>query len=194
MHMGPPLSLLYILVLATSAVLSVTIDVAVDDPCAVIGGQKWVAPQDVRACFTSVKVEQSIKANVRGIKIHGISKNHLTTPHRSLKSSTKPWPFIRLWITKSKHQSHFQETFTKTYLQTWLGFNNRVILRISIFISTFLVLWNAWTMVIVYGATFVMCVFLIFSSVVLTHFLKKKKKGLWVFANGHCYSFLTSTP
>ncbi|KAF8157203.1 hypothetical protein B0H34DRAFT_490777 [Crassisporium funariophilum] len=34
------------------------------DPCAKIGGQKWVAPQDVRACFTSAKVDQSIKANI----------------------------------------------------------------------------------------------------------------------------------
>lgn len=24
------------------------------DPCAVIGGQKWVAPSDVRACFECV--------------------------------------------------------------------------------------------------------------------------------------------
>lgn len=35
------------------------------DPCAAIAGQKWVAPQDVRACFTSFKVDPEIKANVR---------------------------------------------------------------------------------------------------------------------------------
>ncbi|KAF8811664.1 hypothetical protein BYT27DRAFT_7208291 [Phlegmacium glaucopus] len=33
------------------------------DPCAVIGGKEWVAPQDVRACFTSVKVDESINTN-----------------------------------------------------------------------------------------------------------------------------------
>ncbi|KAI0700773.1 hypothetical protein BC835DRAFT_1265868 [Cytidiella melzeri] len=34
------------------------------DPCAAIAGQKWVAPQDVRACFTSFKVDPVIKANI----------------------------------------------------------------------------------------------------------------------------------
>ncbi|KAF8811657.1 hypothetical protein BYT27DRAFT_7183799 [Phlegmacium glaucopus] len=63
------LSLFWILVFATSSVVlpvTATIDVAEkkSDPCAVIGGQKWVAPQDVRACFTSVKVDESIKANI----------------------------------------------------------------------------------------------------------------------------------
>ena len=36
------------------------------DPCAVISGQKWVAPSDVRACFTSFEVNQVEKANVGG--------------------------------------------------------------------------------------------------------------------------------
>lgn len=35
------------------------------DPCVVIGGQKWVAPSDVRACFTSFKVDPAVKSNVR---------------------------------------------------------------------------------------------------------------------------------
>ncbi|KAF9041554.1 hypothetical protein BJ165DRAFT_1406469 [Panaeolus papilionaceus] len=34
------------------------------DPCTVIAGQKWVAPKDLRACFTSAKVDPAIKANV----------------------------------------------------------------------------------------------------------------------------------
>ena len=34
------------------------------DPCAAIAGKKWVAPKDVRACFTSFKVDPEIKANV----------------------------------------------------------------------------------------------------------------------------------
>ncbi|KAF7360569.1 Peptidase S41 family protein ustP [Mycena venus] len=34
------------------------------DPCAVIGGQKWVAPADVRACFSSFKVDPAIKSNI----------------------------------------------------------------------------------------------------------------------------------
>ncbi|KAJ6588635.1 hypothetical protein B0H19DRAFT_1100376 [Mycena capillaripes] len=34
------------------------------DPCAVIGGKKWVAPSDVRACFSSFKVDPVIKSNI----------------------------------------------------------------------------------------------------------------------------------
>ncbi|KAJ7104453.1 hypothetical protein B0H15DRAFT_810083 [Mycena belliarum] len=34
------------------------------DPCAVIGGKKWVAPKDVRACFSSFKVDPAIKRNI----------------------------------------------------------------------------------------------------------------------------------
>ena len=36
------------------------------DPCAVIASQKWVAPSDVRACFTSFEVDPVEKANVGG--------------------------------------------------------------------------------------------------------------------------------
>ena len=36
----------------------------VTDPCAAISGKKWVAPSDVRACFTSFEVNQVEKANV----------------------------------------------------------------------------------------------------------------------------------
>lgn len=34
------------------------------DPCTVIAEQKWAAPKDVRACFTSFKVNNTIKDNV----------------------------------------------------------------------------------------------------------------------------------
>ncbi|PPR00180.1 hypothetical protein CVT24_005078 [Panaeolus cyanescens] len=34
------------------------------DPCTVIAGQKWVAPKDLRACFTSAKVDPAIKSNI----------------------------------------------------------------------------------------------------------------------------------
>jgi hypothetical protein len=39
------------------------------DPCAVIGGKKWVAPADVRACFSSFKVDPAIKSNVRALSL-----------------------------------------------------------------------------------------------------------------------------
>jgi hypothetical protein len=35
------------------------------DPCARIGGKKWVAPSEVRACYTSVRVNETVKNNVR---------------------------------------------------------------------------------------------------------------------------------
>ncbi|KAJ3759694.1 hypothetical protein EV360DRAFT_41436 [Lentinula raphanica] len=34
------------------------------DPCATIGGQKWVFPKDLRACFTSFAVNPVIKQNI----------------------------------------------------------------------------------------------------------------------------------
>ncbi|KAJ6600067.1 hypothetical protein B0H10DRAFT_1958930 [Mycena sp. CBHHK59/15] len=34
------------------------------DPCAIIGGKKWVAPSEVRACYSSVKVDPTIKSNI----------------------------------------------------------------------------------------------------------------------------------
>ncbi|PPQ84793.1 hypothetical protein CVT25_007425 [Psilocybe cyanescens] len=48
---------------ATSAVADLDL-VEAGDPCAAIGGQKWVAPKDLRACFTSVKVDPVIKDNI----------------------------------------------------------------------------------------------------------------------------------
>ena len=36
----------------------------VSDPCAAIASKQWVAPSDVRACFTSFQVDPAEKANV----------------------------------------------------------------------------------------------------------------------------------
>jgi len=33
------------------------------DPCAAIGGQKWVAPGAVRDCYSAVKVNETLKNN-----------------------------------------------------------------------------------------------------------------------------------
>ena len=37
---------------------------AATDPCATIGGKTWVSPADVRACYQSFPVNETIKANV----------------------------------------------------------------------------------------------------------------------------------
>lgn len=51
--------------LAVSFVLaSVLAATAFADPCADISSSKWVTPKQVRACFTSFKVDQTLKANV----------------------------------------------------------------------------------------------------------------------------------
>ncbi|KAL7277149.1 hypothetical protein ACG7TL_008995 [Trametes sanguinea] len=40
------------------------IDVRASDPCAAIANQTWAAPSDVRACFSSFPVNQTIKENI----------------------------------------------------------------------------------------------------------------------------------
>lgn len=45
---------------ASAAVL----DERAPDPCATIAGQKWVAPKDVRACYSSIKVDEALKSNI----------------------------------------------------------------------------------------------------------------------------------
>ncbi|KAG5641475.1 hypothetical protein DXG03_005115 [Asterophora parasitica] len=34
------------------------------DPCATIAGKKWVSPKEVRACYQSIKVDETLKANI----------------------------------------------------------------------------------------------------------------------------------
>ncbi|KAI0714792.1 hypothetical protein C8Q76DRAFT_728141 [Earliella scabrosa] len=41
-----------------------TVDARAADPCAAIGGKKWVSPAEVRACFTSFPVDPVVKANI----------------------------------------------------------------------------------------------------------------------------------
>ena len=38
---------------------------AAPDACAKIGGKKWVAPADVRACYKAFRLDNTIKDNVR---------------------------------------------------------------------------------------------------------------------------------
>ncbi|RDB28060.1 Peptidase S41 family protein ustP [Hypsizygus marmoreus] len=47
-----------------SLVGAVTLDTRAPDPCAAIAGKKWVAPKDVRACYSSIKVDPTLKANI----------------------------------------------------------------------------------------------------------------------------------
>ncbi|KAF8198537.1 hypothetical protein BJ912DRAFT_1074631 [Pholiota molesta] len=49
---------------AAAATASVDVAEREADPCAAIGGQRWVAPSAVRACFASIKVDPVIKNNI----------------------------------------------------------------------------------------------------------------------------------
>ena len=53
--------------LPNPGLLTVNHSGAPTDPCAAISGKKWVAPSDVRACFTSFKVDKVEKDNVSAI-------------------------------------------------------------------------------------------------------------------------------
>ena len=57
-------TLLYATLVVVKFVRADTLESRASDPCAVIGGQKWAAPADVRACFESFAVDEDIKSNV----------------------------------------------------------------------------------------------------------------------------------
>lgn len=52
------------------------------DPCAAIGGQKWVAPSAVRACFESFPINETTKSNVRYMALLGSTLNHSRINYR----------------------------------------------------------------------------------------------------------------
>ncbi|KAJ7888242.1 hypothetical protein B0H13DRAFT_2533563, partial [Mycena leptocephala] len=69
------------------------------DPCAIIGGKKWVAPADVRACFSSFKIDPAIKSNILDV----VSKT--LAFHTSVNYQIKaPEPF-----TEYVHEDLFQD-------------------------------------------------------------------------------------
>ncbi|KAG6888646.1 hypothetical protein C0992_007963 [Termitomyces sp. T32_za158] len=47
-----------------STVIATLLEERDTDPCAVIAGKKWVAPKDVRACYSSITVDPVIKTNI----------------------------------------------------------------------------------------------------------------------------------
>lgn len=86
------------------------------DPCAAIAGQEWVAPSDVRACFTSFQVDPVEKENVG---------DNYDLPHLLLFVLTS-YPIIRSLplpqgsststrppTTKSRHLNHSLPTSMK---------------------------------------------------------------------------------
>ncbi|KIY68655.1 hypothetical protein CYLTODRAFT_489574 [Cylindrobasidium torrendii FP15055 ss-10] len=64
--------------LAAAALFGV---VAAQDPCASIAGRKWVAPADVRACFTSFAVNETEKTNILDVVNKTLSVFHTSTSY-----------------------------------------------------------------------------------------------------------------
>lgn len=62
------LSLVALVPLVTAQDVSLAERVPVD-ACVAIAGQKWVAPQDLRACYESFKVDAAVKTNVRVVHL-----------------------------------------------------------------------------------------------------------------------------
>ncbi|PFH48702.1 hypothetical protein AMATHDRAFT_149320 [Amanita thiersii Skay4041] len=56
-----------LLVLSASSLAQAVSKAQKADPCAAIGGRKWVSPQEVRACFQSAQVDQTIKSNILNV-------------------------------------------------------------------------------------------------------------------------------
>ncbi|KAJ7167423.1 hypothetical protein C8R43DRAFT_985248 [Mycena crocata] len=97
--MAPLYQLLTVLTAFTSAKATSELHARKPDPCAVIGGQKWVAPKDVRACFSSFKVDPAIKSNILDV----LSKT--LAFHTSVNYQIKaPEPF-----TQQVHEDLFKD-------------------------------------------------------------------------------------
>jgi len=120
-----------------AAVAATGVDIVerVADPCAVIGGQKWVSPKDVRACYTSFKVDPIIKDNVRvcftafeekcshiSLKDHSSNQQNSSFSHICELSVEGPVPFHcrRSWGRPRRPCTH-----SKAGLPVWIRFSYR---------------------------------------------------------------------
>ncbi|KAJ7064956.1 hypothetical protein C8F01DRAFT_1128917 [Mycena amicta] len=69
------------------------------DPCATIGGKKWVSPSEVRACFSSFKLQPVIKNNILDVASKSLAFH--TSVNYQIRA---PEPF-----TQSVHEDLFQD-------------------------------------------------------------------------------------
>ncbi|KAJ7754455.1 hypothetical protein B0H16DRAFT_1316217 [Mycena metata] len=82
------------------------------DPCAIIGGEKWVAPSNVRACFSSFKVDESLKSNI--LDVVGKTLAFHTSVNYEIKAPEPFTPFVHedlfkdlARISKSEYESDY---------------------------------------------------------------------------------------
>ncbi|GLB42382.1 putative peptidase family S41 [Lyophyllum shimeji] len=93
---------------ALSLVGATVAEERVADPCAAIAGQKWVSPKDVRACYSSIKVDQTLKTNIIDVV------NKTLAFHTSVNYQVKaPAPFtsdvhedLLADLARIRHQSY----------------------------------------------------------------------------------------
>ena len=74
---------LFCFALASLAIVTSDIIARKADPCTEIAGKKWVAPADVRACFTSFEVDPVIKSNVSRVRAAECRYLFFATDYRS---------------------------------------------------------------------------------------------------------------
>lgn len=101
------------------------------DPCATLGGKKWAAPADVRACYQSLKVDEAEKSNVscKG----NLSRIHLEPlGHRLLKSSTKPLPSTHRQTIRFKPQLRLIKTYMRISIRILHGLAARAMTQLTI--------------------------------------------------------------
>jgi len=127
------------------------------DPCAAIGGQKWVAPGAVRDCYSAIKVNETLKSNVSDF--HQFSPAFSDTlAGRFSTSSAERWISILLWIIKFKRLHHLTTTSTRIFSRIWIGSGRRIMLVIMTCTLIFPELSRDLTMGIASGSTVAMWV------------------------------------
>lgn len=127
------------------------------DPCAAISGQKWVAPRAVRDCYSTVKVNETLKNNVSHFHLFpsflsdALAWQILDVVGRTLNFHTS----VNI---KFKHLHHSTKTSMKTFLRIWIGLGRQIMLVIMTCTLIFPELSRGSTMDTAFGSTVAMWV------------------------------------
>ena len=110
-----------LLIVATAAVLSTRV-FAASDPCVKLADAVWAAPADVRACFASFPLNDTLRTNLLNIAKSAVLTFHTSTNYQL--QAPPPYDkdvhvdfekeFAR--IAKTQYTSYCKLSFQKTYL------------------------------------------------------------------------------